>query len=237
MTSFSKIEVLKEACSEAVWPTRCCICDKPGYLLCPTCAGKLTFVDHLKSCHRCGEPFGAKQCCACMSKPSFDKCISATVLTKDTGRIITLFKDAGERRLANIMSYFMARVINPAWITENTYLTYIPATKEAFNKRGFDHCEVLALALANRLGVKLLRTFKRPKSVDQRNLGRKLRMQNLAGRFEILNKDFSRFTRPKTKIILIDDVFTTGSTLNTACQTLKSHGFSTIYCVNFSRTF
>lgn len=116
-------------------------------------------------------------------------------------------------------------------------LTFIPSTKEAFTKRGFDHCEVLAKALAKYLGIELLYAFKRPKSIDQRTLGRKLRMQNLDKKFEVLDKQISSLNCENTNIILIDDVFTTGSTLNTACTTLKNCGFSTIYCVNFSRTF
>lgn len=112
MALAQKIEVLKQASIETVWPTRCCICDKPGYLLCPSCANNLSYIDQLKSCPKCGEPFGAKQCCACMNKTSFTKCVSATTLNKDTGRIITLYKDSGERRLAIIMAYFMSKLVN-----------------------------------------------------------------------------------------------------------------------------
>lgn len=113
MNSVLNLGNIKLATAETLWPTRCAICDKPGYLLCPECARSLTFIDHSKTCPKCGEPFGRIQCASCMDSPPFDGCVSATLLDKRSGGIVTLFKDSGELRLSKVMSYFMSKAIDP----------------------------------------------------------------------------------------------------------------------------
>ena len=108
------VNIIKMAIEETIWPTRCAICDKPNFLLCPQCASKILFIDQTKSCKICGEPFAKIQCCGCRINLSFKKCISSTILNEDTGKIITLYKDAGERRLSSVMAYFMSKSIPPS---------------------------------------------------------------------------------------------------------------------------
>lgn len=118
------IHEIKNIAAETLWPTRCAICDKQGFLLCPSCASKLKFIDQNKTCKICGEPYGLIQCCSCNPidkflneqekqefKLSFDKCLSVCLLNKESGRIVVLNKDAGERRLAGIMAYFISKSI------------------------------------------------------------------------------------------------------------------------------
>lgn len=96
----------------------------PGYLLCPKCARSLSFIDVYKACPVCGEPFAYIQCCNCMPTSknisdnernnyhmNFDQALSVTRLDKNSGRIIALYKDGGERRLAKIIAYFMSQYI------------------------------------------------------------------------------------------------------------------------------
>lgn len=118
------IKEIKDIAAETLWPTRCAICDKQGFLLCPNCASKLKFIDQNKTCEICGEPFGKIQCCSCNPidktlsekeklefKLGFDKCLSVCFLNKETGRIVVLNKDAGERRLSYVMAYFISKAI------------------------------------------------------------------------------------------------------------------------------
>ena len=113
MKKIKEISIIKEAFEETLWPTRCAICDKAGYLICPECARKLPYIDQLKTCPTCGEPFGSIQCCGCNGKTNFDKCVSVFFLNNDTGKIITTYKDSGERRLAGVIAYFISKSINP----------------------------------------------------------------------------------------------------------------------------
>lgn len=247
MNFVKNIITLKDIAEETIWPTRCCLCDKAGFLLCPNCISKLKFIDNNKMCKKCGEPYGKIQCCLCspISKNlsdyekenfnnNYELCKSVCLLNEDSGRLITLYKDAGERRLSYVMAYFMNNIISKRWINKDIALSYIPSTEEALKKRGFDHAQLLAQNLSNVSNIPLINIFERPKSSDQRKLGRYERLKNTENKLKILKKNE---LKTYSKILLIDDVITTGATLNTGAASIKSMGIDTIYCVTFSRTF
>lgn len=87
------------------------------------------------------------------------------------------------------------------------------------------------------LDIDLINCFLRPASNDQRKLGRAQRAKNLSGKFKF-NNDTERLINYKyNKVLVIDDVFTTGSTLQSASLCLKENGIEKVHCLNFSRTF
>ena len=104
--------------AETLYPTRCAVCDKPGAVLCGSCAAALPYIDALTACPRCGAPFGVVQCSECTSvlmepfgykEPPYDEMASALVLTEAVRRIVTVYKDQNERGLARPMAQIMAR--------------------------------------------------------------------------------------------------------------------------------
>ena len=121
------LNVAKDVALETIWPTRCVICDKPGTLLCGSCVSKIPFIDISNACKVCGEPYATLQCCNCSPvhanlpederdsyKPIYDRCISCCILNEDTGRIATVYKDGGERRLNQILAYFINLYMPPS---------------------------------------------------------------------------------------------------------------------------
>ena len=232
------LELLKCAALETAWPTRCVLCDTPGTLLCDECLRMLPFVDHWRACPACGAPYGLVQCCLCnpvmmppdFDEPPFDGCVSAVHLTRETGRIATVFKDRNERGLALVMASLIAWAIPPEWQSDIDAVTFVPATAASLKKRGFDHAALLAQQLANRLALPVTPVFERPTSADQRNLTREERFANMQHRISIAHDaDIPR--RP----LLVDDVFTTGATLFAACEALREHGARIIRCATFAR--
>lgn len=234
-------DIAKEAFLETLWPTRCAVCDAPGHLICPDCLLRLPYIDQLRACPICGSAYGAVLCCTCSSfrlgnkeleHPTFDACRCAVDLDARTGRIATIYKDQGEQRLAESMAAIMAEITPLAWQnTPGAAVTFIPDRKDALNRRGFDHGELLARAYADTLGLPLVPLFQRPQADDQRNLGRHGRFANMDGRFRLL-PDLPELPE---HIILVDDVFTTGATLLAASATLKAGGVQTVRCVTFAR--
>lgn len=226
-----------EALAETLWPTRCAICDMPGAVLCERCCAELPYVDWWRACKRCGSPFGLVQCDICnpiglsrlgIDRLPFEACASAVHFCGDTGQIVRVFKDQGEQRLAVDMALIMARIIPPEWDYEA--VTYVPATLSAFRYRGYDHAELIASALADRLGVRHIPTLNRPRTRDQRKLGSKERISNLAGSFA--PRDAPETAR---SLILVDDVLTTGATLCAASQALRQSGVEQVRCLTFAR--
>ncbi len=221
--------ILVEAAIETLWPTRCALCDRPGQVLCSRCARALHYMDYWQSCPRCGAPWGRIQCdhCAAQSllaaqkgeeEPRARPCLGCLRYTQETATLIKTYKDKGEQRLAATFAQIMAHIAPPTWHAEAQCVTYVTASKAARRRRGFDHMELIAQKLAAIWELPCLRLLHEPRAQDQRVLGRAGRMSNMEGRFApVLPLRVHR-------TIIIDDVLTTGSTMEDACGALEQAG-------------
>lgn len=163
------------------------------------------------------------------TQPAFDGMAAAVSFEEGAARIVRTWKDAGERRLASEMARLMLPQVPPAWLAGAT-ATPIPASAAARRRRGFDHGRELACAVAGMAGIPMVEALARPRTFDQRALGRRGRIRNLQGRFQTL----PGATVP-ARILLIDDVCTTGSTMNAACDALRAAGAVELHCLVFAR--
>lgn len=230
---------LIEAVNETLWPTRCAICDKAGKLICPTCLSTLPYIDSCSACPRCGAPHGHVQCSECndvmlgsfgLDALPFEQAASALLLDERVKRIVTTYKDAGEQRLSKEIATLAARYVSPSWLASNPTVTFVPATKKAVCRRGFDHTQLLAEELAKALSLECRALLNPPRNKDQRALSRHGRLSNMEGTFTARALD-----DPPQAVILIDDVCTTGSTLYGASKALADAGVKTVYCLTLAR--
>lgn len=230
-----------EAIGETLWPTRCAVCDAPGEVLCGACRRALPYLDWWRACPRCGAPMGRVQCTECndvtmaalgRTAPPFDGCASATVFDDDSARVVRTWKDAGERRLAREMARAMAAYVPPAWRANDPVTVPIPASTRAVRTRGFDHGAELAGALGKEAGLPVAGVLAPPRSRDQRALSRAERVRNLENRFRTLPG-----ADAPACALLVDDVYTTGSTLFAATDALRAAGTRTVYCLTFARVW
>ena len=226
-----------EVLCETLWPTRCALCDRPGDVLCPRCEAALPYNDYWRACPRCGSPYGARQCDFCnpvmmqrigLAELPFDGCASATRFAGGTGQLVRLFKDQGEQRLAGVLARLMVQVLPPGWPLE--VVAYVPASRAAVRRRGFDHGELLGREVAACVGLECLPLLRRPRTRDQRGLSARGRIANLAGRFEAAGAAPCR-----GGVLLVDDVMTTGATLCAAAAALRSAGYPALYGLTFAR--
>ena len=232
-----------EGVAEALWPTRCAVCDVPGEALCPRCRRRLPYLDQLTACPICGAAWGKGICCECnretlrqrgMERFPLDACIAATRLESDTRRIVVAYKDRGERRLAHAMARCMADAMPPHWRRpdERSLIVPIPARREAVARRGFDHMRLIAKELQGITGLPVAYALESNRSHDQRALGARSRQQNMAGSFRVVRR-YALGTRGR--LILIDDVMTTGATLFAAADALRERGAETVCGLTFTR--
>lgn len=235
----SHLNLLKESLLEVLWPTRCIICDLPDHLICPQCLKHLPYIDYWQACKCCGAEYGQVLCCECNSMIlatrglehyPLDGCVSVFRLTPTSRRIVTMYKDRNEKRLSLPLAHLLANIIVPAW-KHDAIICPIPARPSAKRRRGFDHMETIAAdlqAISNMPYSALLQTTK---GGDQRVLNAKERLKNMKDSFQIKPEVD---TLP-ARVIIIDDVLTTGSTLFAAAHTLKQAGVNEVFGVTLAR--
>lgn len=226
--------LLRAGIEEMVWPSRCVICDLPGELVCRRCALALPYLDQLLACPTCGAPWGRSICCECnaqtlrwkgLEKFPLDGCASALMLSAESKRIVTAFKDRGEQQLSAVIAQHLADMLPCSW-AENALLVPIPARKNAIRQRGFDHVSLIVSELSRITGIPSANALCALPRRDQRALDARERLTNMAGSFALnpavaREQTLKRRMGARTCIILIDDVFTTGATLFTAAEALR----------------
>lgn len=236
--------LLVEAFEETLWPTRCAICDSPGTVLCDRCQEHLPYIDYWRACPRCGAPFGFVQCTECNpvmltglpdGELPYASCRSPFSFDDGACRIVTAYKDQGEQRLAPVMARFMAQMMLPGK-NDDAYITFIPATRAALRRRGFDHGNLLANHVATALNGHVIPLLDRPVNKDQRILSRNRRFENMGDTFSLTTEVSRRLTLPE-QVLLVDDVCTTGATLAAASAALIAGGVRHIDCLTFARVW
>ena len=227
-----------EVAAETLWPTRCAACGSLGNVLCESCRADLPYIDQWKACPVCGAPFGLLQCTECntyslkehgRSHVPYTQCVSAVLFAGSSPAIARTRKDGGERRLAGPMAYAIACAIPPSWVTPGSIVTFVPSTRRAARERGFCHAHELALEVARYLALPCEKLLRVSDAADQRHLSRSQRMRNASGRFAALP------SAQATRIILVDDVYTTGSTAMAAADALSSAGCTSVNVATFAR--
>lgn len=232
----ASLHSIRDAIEETLWPTRCVVCDTPGTLLCRFCRLRLPYLDQLRACPRCGAAHGRLICCECnqvtltwkgLATFPLDGCVSATMLAAPTRRMIVMYKDRGEQRLAPLFARFIAESIPPAWIRQGA-LVPIPAQAASLRKRGFDHIGLIGSELARITHMPLLNALVAVERRDQRSLTAQQRLANMKGSFRVSKP------LPPT-VVLLDDVFTTGATLFAAADALRKQGAQRVFGLTFAR--
>lgn len=237
----ASLSAIGNAMAEVIWPTRCIICDTPGYLLCPTCRLCLPYIDRYLACPRCGSPHGRMQCVDCnkytlgevgRNALPFAQCVSAIEHRGFARSIATGYKDAGERRLAAVIAQMIADAMPLPWSRMGASIAYVPADRRARRRRGFDHMALVAHELAGITGMPCIAPIQKLNVADQRGLGRSERFQNMAHAI----RPAPGFDAPMPeRVVLVDDVYTTGATLFAATDTLLHMGVREVRCATFAR--
>jgi predicted amidophosphoribosyltransferase len=178
-------------------------------------------------CPACGTP-GPVPCAACCSAlvPAPPGPVLALVAYEGVGReLVTALKYRQARRLAGPLAAGMARLLPPAFAD---VVTWAPTSRARRRRRGYDQAELLALALGRHLRVPCRRLLERDeRSGSQTGLDRAHRLEG--PRFRVC-------APVPRRVLVVDDVTTTGATLLAAAGTLRTGGAGLVLPVAFAAT-
>lgn len=230
--------------SDVVFPPICVHCrglvPSEGVFkhLCPGCAAKLDYV-HPPHCSTCGHPFygvveGERMCPHCEGlAPAFREGRTAVLLKGPARALVHELKyHRGLQVLADIGEIFR-RVPHVLELARGAKLVPVPLHPRKLRERGYNQSEQIARALLRALEgnaevVSLLR--RSVDTVSQTQHDRRARQLNLKNAFALAS---GAVISAADHYLLIDDVFTTGSTLNSCAQTLRRAGAVSLDVVTF----
>jgi ComF family protein len=219
-----------------LYPPECVLCGRslPALsFVCERCASGLPeLVGH--RCRRCGEA---------IDDPLVDLCLSCGTRVREFDRIVALgpyedgwsdlvraLKFDRERAIGRWMSVRLADLARREGLDDTVdVVSFVPMTPSERRARGFNQADVLARGVARRLGLPVRRILiKTRRTPPQRELPATARRENLRDAYRLLRSGTQR-------VLLVDDVCTTGSTVDECARTLKRGGYSSVVVLTVAR--
>jgi ComF family protein len=210
-------------------PQRCLVCFFPGAQVCDSCTAALRRIDP-PLCARCGAPtaWPVHRCGECAGRRLAFAHARAVLAYDDRLRpVVVAWKERGLRRLAG---WAAAVVRESVARPDAACVVFVPGDPDRRLKRGHHAAERLASELAAEWELPLRPLLTRARgSPRQRGLTQHERRRNVAGAF------FAHGHVP-AHVALIDDVYTTGATVNAAASALRKGGARNVEVVTLART-
>ncbi len=179
-------------------------------------------------CPRCGEPAPAIEglCGLCRTgEHLFDFGRSALLFSHTLREIVHHLKYSDRVSLAGPLGDVLKSCLEKESFTSEVVIP-VPLHRSRERIRGYNQAELIAARLGRRVEPRLLR--RRKDTPSQTGLSRNERKRNLAGAFEV------RGTAPE-EVIVVDDIYTTGSTMNEIARTLKRAGTKRVEILTVGR--
>jgi ComF family protein len=226
-----------------VFPDECRLCEQPltTFSRIPVCSACLSLPQPLESelfCRSCRTAFASEHalneqglCVICrQGDASFDFAYSFGSYEGPLKKLIHLLKYGKVEILAAPLSRFLLRAL-PRDLNFD-HVIAMPMHWRKRWERGFNQADLLGTPVAERFGLRLSGNLCRNRyTKSQAGLDEQQRRKNLKGSFSVRRPDQIK----GKKILLIDDVFTTGATLRAAARTLKEAGAAHVSVLTLAR--
>lgn len=226
---------------ELFFPRQCAVCGAFDEDLCAACAAKLE--PSRFSCLFCGTENGSgRTCYSCLATPELaqrDKqkyvldgfTASVSYHDKNTQTIITAFKYRNHRALAKPLAAIMRQSFSEVTAPKNALLLPLPLAPKRFRERGYNQAALLARELNALSGIPvddslLIKIKHTPQQAKAKS--REARFEQIKNAFTVRPAESASLIAGK-RIILIDDVTTSGATLNEAARVLKESGARSVW--------
>lgn len=217
-----------------LFPRRCPVCGeitKPaGSLICPPCFQKLSFVKP-PVCKKCGKEIISETleyCDDCMTRRhTFEHGVALINYDETARKSMVQIKYKNKREYLDFYGRAMAlRYEKAIERMQVDAIVPIPVHRSRRRRRGFNQAEVLAEIMAEHLKipVKPEMLVRSKRTLPQKELTAAERLKNLSGAFQA-----GKIPEDVKTVLLVDDIYTTGSTIEACSRVLRSAGIERIY--------
>lgn len=225
---------------EWLYPGRCPVCTEivmpKGRLVCTECEPKVPYIAGAR-CYLCSKQLGDESleyCYDCLERMRkkelfFERCVAPLRYNADMRRTMERLKYSNKREYAKFFAECMVHAYGEcikAWKAD--ILVPVPIHRLRMIKRGYNQAALIAEHLNKLLQLELREDVlvRTKNTVVQNKLNDKDRRKNVTGAFKI-----QKNVVQCKKVILVDDIYTTGSTINSCARILKEAGASQVFAV------
>lgn len=228
--------LLRAFLTDLLFPRRCPVCGDivlpRGELICPACVKKLSFVKQ-PVCKKCGKE---------ISSAEREYCLDCTKHKRsfDYGRALLNYNDTAKKSMADIKYRNTREYLD--FYAEAVCLRYgtallrlgadalvpVPVHPSRRRQRGFNQAEIFACRIGARLGIPVRTELlvRSKKTAPQKQLNPKERLHNLEEAFTA-----GEVPEGVRRVILVDDIYTTGSTIEACTRALLRAGVKNVYFI------
>lgn len=236
------LQLIGERLLSLVYPPHCAKCGMDtasGAHLCAECAGQARKIEP-PFCRQCSQPFegaidGEFICSNCADRTFHFDCAVTHYLSRGVVReFIHRFKYDHHYYLRYPLADWTAEALDDERIRGQPFDAFVPVPLHSarFRERDFNQAEVIAELLAKRAHKPLLKALRRIRYTStQTRLDREQRMENLRNAFRVRHASAVQGRH----LILVDDVFTTGSTVEECARVLRQAGAASVRVVTVAR--
>lgn len=198
---------------------------------------ELLFPSKCVLCQKLLEPEETDLCRSCRKAlPVFDggsrhldflTDTTAALFYRDAVRdAIHRFKFSGAVHYGKAFGRLLAMAVDKAGLGDADLITWVPVSRKRLRRRGYNQAELLAKTVAEELGGKAVPLLRKCRKTETQSTlsGAAERRANVLGAFSVLHPD----KIPNCKILLIDDILTTGATMNECARILMSAGAAAV---------
>ena len=211
-------------------PKGCAVCARPGAYICIKCLSK-AIKPRSSRCYRCNWGTSSGQLCIGCENYSFLAGTTIVAVYDGVARdLILSLKNHNDVWAAEVLGALIARAILRTSI-DIEIVTAIPTSPQRYHERGYNPAEHLAKVVSRQLGLPYRPLLLRLNAAHQIGQTRSQRLQQINGAFYPIKPQVAR----QRSILVVDDVLTTGATLEEAARVLRRVGARSIWAAAVAR--
>ncbi len=208
-------------------PHACLNCQAEGKLLCQQCVQKLQFIP--SRCYRCHKLTDESRTCnTCRKMSRLFRLQVGTIYEGLAKSLVWQLKYAGAQAAAKEIADFLAIRTK---VIDSCLIVPVPTASSRVRRRGYDQAKLIGRKLAKKHGLPYLDCLARSGQTHQIGSRREKRLKQLSSAYRIKVGQ----TIQNTHIILIDDVVTTGASLEAAARYLRNAGAEQVEAIVFAQ--